>query len=274
MSPSFSCPCGWTIGRSALDIGNPCLRCGSRVQQVPEIDRLREPDKQNVTLPYKTPQLRRVPPEEAHQKLADFSADQSGIIARLEDDLAVARRERDDAEKDNVELREKVWSYAEANRRNGEAAMARLEQLGVLKQEVERLEKHVAEMSAAYNRVFADNSRLHWEASGRDKSTPTGEDRKRDLEELCYFLDEMAGQVCVICRERGWAMDWDHRGVYLHLEASELIEAVRGKGGSVLSEAADVLVTMMALMPGVSWAHILERLTVKIRNQLRNHSES
>jgi len=239
MSPSFSCPCGWTIGRSALDIGNPCLRCGSRVQQVPEIDRLREPDKQNVTLPYKTPQLRRVPPEEAHQKLADFSASQSGIIARLEEKLAVARRERDDALAEN-----------------------------------ERLKKHVAEMSAAYNRVFADNSRLHWEASGRDKSTPTGEDRKRDLEELCYFLDEMAGQVCVICRERGWAMDWDHRGVYLHLEASELIEAVRGKGGSVLSEAADVLVTMMALMPGVSWAHILERLTVKIRNQLRNHSES
>lgn len=43
-------------------------------------------------------------------------------------------------------------------------------------------------------------------------------------------------------------MHWTHRGAYLHLEASELIEAVRGKGNSnPTDEAGDVLLVLMSI---------------------------
>jgi hypothetical protein len=48
---------------------------------------------------------------------------------------------------------------------------------------------------------------------------------------------------------RGWSTHWVHRSAYLHLEAAELAEAVRGKRGDALDESADVLMTMLALSP-------------------------
>lgn len=47
----------------------------------------------------------------------------------------------------------------------------------------------------------------------------------------------------------GWSPDWQERTAYLHLEASELAEAVRGKGGDTLEESADVLITLLGLSP-------------------------
>lgn len=44
-------------------------------------------------------------------------------------------------------------------------------------------------------------------------------------------------------------MSWIHRSAYLHLEAAELAEAVRGKRGDPLEESADVLITLLALSP-------------------------
>lgn len=61
-------------------------------------------------------------------------------------------------------------------------------------------------------------------------------------------VDEMAADVVAMCKRRGWSMHWTHRGAYLHLESSELIESVRGKGDSTpLEEAGDVLLVLMSI---------------------------
>ena len=52
-----------------------------------------------------------------------------------------------------------------------------------------------------------------------------------------------------ICEQRDWKKDWSHGGCYLHLEVSELIESLRGKGDSTpTSEAGDVLMALFSLM--------------------------
>lgn len=64
------------------------------------------------------------------------------------------------------------------------------------------------------------------------------------------------------CKQRGWSLHWAHRGCYLHLEAAELIEAVRGKhGGDVAGEAADVLLVLMSITEasGVPWDDVMDR---------------
>lgn len=60
---------------------------------------------------------------------------------------------------------------------------------------------------------------------------------------------ELRGAVVAMMVARGWSMSWIHRSAYLHLEAAELAEAVRGKRGDTLEESADVLMTLLALSP-------------------------
>jgi len=60
-------------------------------------------------------------------------------------------------------------------------------------------------------------------------------------------VDGLAGRVLDVCKRRGWSLHWTSRGAYLHLEASELIEALRGKRGEVLDEAGDVLFVLMSI---------------------------
>jgi len=68
-------------------------------------------------------------------------------------------------------------------------------------------------------------------------------------------LNDMAARVVAMCAQRLWSMHWTHRGAYLHLESSELIEAVRGKRSSseleriraVTEEAGDVLLVLMSI---------------------------
>lgn len=60
-------------------------------------------------------------------------------------------------------------------------------------------------------------------------------------------LGKIAARVLAMCHQRGWSLHWTARGAYLHLESSELIEAVRGKQGSTLEEAADVLIVLMSI---------------------------
>lgn len=55
--------------------------------------------------------------------------------------------------------------------------------------------------------------------------------------------------VMAVCEKRGWATTWVDRSSYLFLEAAELTEAIRGKGGDTLEESADVLFTFLALTP-------------------------
>jgi hypothetical protein len=73
-------------------------------------------------------------------------------------------------------------------------------------------------------------------------------------------------RVLSTCRARGYSIDWTERAAVLHLEASELIEAVRGKRGDPTAEAADVLFVLMSITQahGIEWADVLaqvERMT-------------
>lgn len=60
-------------------------------------------------------------------------------------------------------------------------------------------------------------------------------------------LNNLAADILDMCLQRQWITHWTARGAYLHLEASELIEAIRGKHGDPLSEAADVLIVLMSI---------------------------
>lgn len=72
--------------------------------------------------------------------------------------------------------------------------------------------------------------------------------------------DDLPQQVIEACRHKGWSMHWTARGAYLHLEASELIEAVRGKHGDPTAEAADVLIVLMSITQssGIEWGTVVE----------------
>jgi hypothetical protein len=71
----------------------------------------------------------------------------------------------------------------------------------------------------------------------------------------------LPARVLAMCKKRGWDLSWSSRGVYLHLEASELIEALRGKHGDPLSEAADVLLVLMSITEnaGIPWCDVLNQ---------------
>jgi hypothetical protein len=75
-----------------------------------------------------------------------------------------------------------------------------------------------------------------------------------------------------LCLAEKWSLDWRERGCYLHLEASELVEAYRGKGdSSVKAEAADTLITLAAIVgaSGLSWDAVVQEAFDKIR-RVRN----
>ncbi|HNW88045.1 MAG TPA: hypothetical protein PKN48_00135 [Bacteroidales bacterium] len=59
-------------------------------------------------------------------------------------------------------------------------------------------------------------------------------------------------------------------GVYLHLEASELIEALRGKRGDPESEAADVLFVLRSMIAdkGISWDAVTNKLEILVDRML------
>ena len=60
---------------------------------------------------------------------------------------------------------------------------------------------------------------------------------------------DLRARILAMMQQRGWSTHWIHRTAYLHLEAAELAEAVRGKHGSPLEESGDVLITLLALSP-------------------------
>lgn len=68
------------------------------------------------------------------------------------------------------------------------------------------------------------------------------------MEEVDYF-QRVIDRIGEVCRKRGWRKDWNGGGCYIHLEVSEFIESLRGKGGSPpANEAADVLFTLCAVL--------------------------
>lgn len=58
----------------------------------------------------------------------------------------------------------------------------------------------------------------------------------------------LAWELKNICIKNNWGCDWEKGGVYLHLEVSEFIEALRGKKGNATDEAADVLFVLMSIL--------------------------
>ncbi len=53
-------------------------------------------------------------------------------------------------------------------------------------------------------------------------------------------------EVREVCESKNWQKDWVRGGCYMHLEVSEFIEALRGKGDPV-EELGDVLFTIFAV---------------------------
>ena len=64
-----------------------------------------------------------------------------------------------------------------------------------------------------------------------------------DFVDLRKYMEE----VSTVCEREHWNKDWSNGGVYMHLEVSEFIEAIRGKGGDPLDELGDVLFTVLAV---------------------------
>ncbi len=77
--------------------------------------------------------------------------------------------------------------------------------------------------------------------------------------------ERLPADILAMCHKRGWSMHWTHRGAYLHLESSELIEAVRGKRGDPEQEAADVLLVLMSITEnhGIAWSVVMENARAK-----------
>lgn len=90
--------------------------------------------------------------------------------------------------------------------------------------------------------------------------------------EAAVFLAEKADEVVRACRGRGWSLSWSARGTYLFLESAELIEALRGKGGSTpTAEAADVLLVFLSIVGanGIGVGSMLEEMDRKLEG-IRN----
>jgi len=64
-------------------------------------------------------------------------------------------------------------------------------------------------------------------------------------------ISASADKAAAVCTRFGWERDWSKGGCYLHLEVSEFIEALRGKGDTTpLEEAADVLFVLLSMCKG------------------------
>ena len=56
-------------------------------------------------------------------------------------------------------------------------------------------------------------------------------------------VQEAAEKALSVCKHNNWERGWSRAGCYLHLEVSEFIEALRGKGDTtLLEEAADDII--------------------------------
>jgi len=62
-------------------------------------------------------------------------------------------------------------------------------------------------------------------------------------------LNQTAERIKQICLKEGWDKNWSKGGCYIHLETSEFIESLRGKGDSTpTEEAADVIIALFAVL--------------------------
>lgn len=84
-------------------------------------------------------------------------------------------------------------------------------------------------------------------------------------------IHDVMKKALQVCEHKGWERTWVKAGCYLHLEASEFIEALRGKGdSSPAEEAGDVLFVLLSMMEanGVDLDEALRILDRKMDAQL------
>lgn len=76
------------------------------------------------------------------------------------------------------------------------------------------------------------------------------------------YVQNLIDRIGAACKKRNWKKDWSSGGCYIHLEVSEFIESLRGKGGEPVKEAADVLITLFAVMDhyGIRGSDLLNNL--------------
>lgn len=62
-------------------------------------------------------------------------------------------------------------------------------------------------------------------------------------------IESVTQKAMRVCEQQGWSRGWSNGGCYLHLEVSEFIEALRGKGDEPPEgEAADVLFVLLSML--------------------------
>lgn len=90
--------------------------------------------------------------------------------------------------------------------------------------------------------------------------------RGRPFSTTLSKLEEISSQAKKNCVEHEWGTGWREQGVYLHLEASELIENMK-LDHELLMPVADVLIVLSALMEisGTSWGDVIDYALDKVR---------
>ena len=86
-------------------------------------------------------------------------------------------------------------------------------------------------------------------------------------------LNELTKKVTKVCALKKWDKDWLKGGCYIHLEVSEFIESLRGKGDDPPEkEAADVMFTLLAVMDhyGISIESVLNHLNDVVDGHLES----
>lgn len=62
-------------------------------------------------------------------------------------------------------------------------------------------------------------------------------------------INKLAEKTLAVCLHHNWERTWTQAGCCLHLEASEFIESLRGKGDEIpAAEAADVLFVLLSTL--------------------------
>lgn len=77
---------------------------------------------------------------------------------------------------------------------------------------------------------------------------------------------DLIGRLWNVACKRGFGLSTHERGLMLMLEVAELVEAARGKRGSVDDEAGDVLITLLLFTEaqGVAWEDVVMAVERKV----------
>ena len=78
-------------------------------------------------------------------------------------------------------------------------------------------------------------------------------------------LNKLAIECSRVAEEKGWKTDWTEGGSYLHLEASEFVESLRGKKGEPYKELGDVMFVLLAMARdhNVSMIDVIDAMVVR-----------